>query len=589
MKRKIPKAAAAVLALCMMWTMAGCAPKQEPLSFDAFADQTMHVILNDDYVTIRHFFKDPEAAGFTELKPTFGHVKEEAAKTNQELAAQLAKFDRSKLDQNQQTTYDLLAWTLETSIALEEMDYYANPNAPNFGWQAQIQTTLAELELADKEQVEEYLTLLNDMPRYVQELLAFQTEKYDAGLGMAPEQVKRVQKECKAFIEAGEGNVLISSFDERVDKMEGLTDEERAGFKARNREVVQSACIPAYQTLHDGLDKVKDEKNTGGPGSLPDGKAYVALLVKDYTLSDATPEEVKEQLEEDFNKKMLRIQTLLVKNPRLMKKFEKLDLGTDDVKASLDELYTDSQADFPALSKEVKYTVREVQEALVDTIQNPAFYMTPYVDADDVNSIYVNKKYISNDVLPTLAHEGFPGHLYQQNYIRQNGASQLTQLLQPSGYAEGWAQYVQNYVLKYLIEEEDLAELYRLNEAIGYNLSCQIDLGVNYLGWDEKDLKEFARKNMNPDIDDETVTEDYQALLSAPCEYLKYYYNALIIEQLYEKAAGALGEQIDDKAFHQAILEAVPTQKGMQQAVEAYIQEAQGHTDKGETPLAPAA
>ena len=589
MKRRFSKAAAAVLALCMMWTMAACAPKEKAVSFESFTEQAVHALMQDDYVSIRYFYKDPKAAGFTEMTPTFGHVQAESNETDKELLAQLAKFDRTKLDKNQQMTYDLMQWVLENSIASEGMDYYANPNAPNYGWQAQIQNTLAELELADKTQVEEYLTLLADMPRYVEELLAFQQKKHDAGLGIAPEQAKLAQKECKTFIEAGENNVLIGSFDERIDGLEGLTEEEKTTFKARNREVVQSACIPAYQTLHDGLDKVKDEKNTGGPGSLKEGKAYAALLVKNNTMSDATPEEVLKELEDDMSTKRGQMQILLMKNPQLSKAFEKLDLSTKDAKASLDTLYTDSLADFPALPKTVQYTVSQVPAALVDTIRNPAYYMIPYVDADDVNSIYLNEKYMDNDVLPTLAHEGFPGHMYQENYLRQNGASQLTQLLLPSGYAEGWADYVQRYALKYLIEDEELAKLYAINVSLNYNLMCQMDLGVNCLGWDESELKDFLQKNMNSDMDDASIAEIYQLFLSDPCGYLKYYCNSLAIEQLYEKAEEALGGEMDDKAFHQAILEALPTQKGMQDAVDAYIQSVQGTTDKGEAPLAPAA
>lgn len=43
------------------------------------------------------------------------------------------------------------------ALCLAAPMYYENPNAPNFGWQAQIQISLAELALDTEQDVENYL------------------------------------------------------------------------------------------------------------------------------------------------------------------------------------------------------------------------------------------------------------------------------------------------------------------------------------------------------------------------------------------------------------------------------------------------
>ena len=168
-----------------------------------------------------------------------------------------------------------------------------------------------------------------------------------------------------------------------------------------------------------------------------------------------------------------------------------------------------------------------------------------------------------------MAHEGFPGHLYQTNFSRQTGDSLLCQLLEPTGYSEGWANYVENYCYRYLTENETAAQLCRINSQLSLNLYCQMDIGVNYLGWGTEELMDFAEAYF--EVDTQAIEEMYQIFIASPGEYLQYYYTARQIEKAYDKASEALGSEFNDKDFHQAVLEALPTKEGIEKAVDAYI------------------
>ncbi len=591
MVRRAKRVLAMAMAVCVWAAASACAgPKLTADSFDAYCTRVLKQMIGEDYLTLHFFFDDPEAAGLEALPPTFGHYTaqteeqaEKEAKENAEIIQTLMQYDRETLSESQQKTYDLLLWTLQSTVPAAPA-YYDNPNAPNFGWQAQIQISLAELALDTEEDVENYLALLSDMPRYAEELMQYQQEKKQAGLGISAEQAELAIEECEAFLRSGEENVLLRSFDERIEGIESLSTAQKESYKQRNRDAVQAYCLPAYQTMAEGLENAKDESRDGSLASLPQGRMVYKTLVRQYTMSQASPEEIQEELEEDEEAMLTEMRSLIWQDPAGYQAWERMDLGTEDPEQSVAWFREKMQADFPALWGEVPYTVSQVSPALEDTIQNPAFYMIPYVDKEGVeNHIYINEKHLGDSVLPTLAHEGFPGHLYQTNYSRQAGDSVLYQLLTPTGYSEGWANYVENYSYKYLTDSEGAASLCRLNSQLSLNLYCQMDIGVNYLGWDTEELTAFAE--MYFDVDEQAMEEMYQIFLASPGEYLQYYYTARQIEKAYDRASEALGSAFDDKAFHRAILEALPTKEGIEKATDAYIEEAGGGKQTGCVPV----
>ena len=119
----------------------------------------------------------------------------------------------------------------------------------------------------------------------------------------------------------------------------------------------------------------------------------------------------------------------------------------------LQHLYTCSQEHFPSLQLQSPSTTQQIQLKTVDGILTamsaPAFYMTPPMDANDSHTIYINPDTEKNtlDLYATLAHEGFPGHLYQTVYsqtaLSRRNAPLLQHLLYYGGFTEGWAVYAE--------------------------------------------------------------------------------------------------------------------------------------------------
>ena len=132
----------------------------------------------------------------------------------------------------------------------------------------------------------------------------------------------------------------------------------------------------------------------------------------------------------------------------------------------LNALQQKIQADFPALA-DVTFELRTVHDSMKDYL-SPAFYLTPPMDTGTPNVIYINPaaNYQGLELFTTLAHEGFPGHLYQTVTFQRQNPSGIRNLLCTSGFAEGWATYVEPFAYQYAtgyIKDPSATELARIS------------------------------------------------------------------------------------------------------------------------------
>ena len=122
--------------------------------------------------------------------------------------------------------------------------------------------------------------------------------------------------------------------------------------------------------------------------------------------------------------------------------------------------------------------------------------MVPPWDRPQENVIYINGGKSSYDTYTLLAHEGFPGHLYQHEYFRRKETQELRHVLNFSAYSEGWATYVENR--SYQFEgnglEKGMGEILARNSSITKADVCTLDIRINYEGWDRKEAADFIRQ-----------------------------------------------------------------------------------------------
>ena len=487
------------------------------------------------------------------------------------LRQELHDFDYEELTEKQQQTYDILDEFLETEQTYDSktLFYYPEYLSSTSGTQSLLPVMMSEYAFYSPADVDDYLLLLQDFPDCFNNILNYEQEKADAGLFMSDESADEVIASCQSFIEDPDNNMLIEVFPEKLESVSGLSDSDKADYIKRNDQAVHDYVIPAYQSLIKGMEALKGSgTNENGLCYFDHGKEYYEYLVKSQTGSDKSPEELIEWLDDTLQNTMIQMALLLSSDDSLADKLdEDIDISENDPKIILQTLQSSLKEDFPdAVSSQ--YTLKYVPESLEDSM-NPAFYMIPPVDVTDSNVIYLNNSQITDNLslFTTLAHEGYPGHLYQQSAFSATDPDPLRQAMNFLGYVEGWATYAENMSYTWTGLDDNLARCLQLNQDITLALYGRIDLGIHYEGWTTDDVTEFL-SDYGLD-DDETVHSVFRAIVSDPASYLPYCIGYMEFKELRDDTEETMGDDFNLKEFHQCILNIGPCSFDV---LEKYIQ-----------------
>ena len=184
----------------------------------------------------------------------------------------------------------------------------------------------------------------------------------------------------------------------------------------------------------------------------------------------------------------------------------------------------------------------------------PAFYLTSPMDRFTENCIYVNpgNDYNEIELFTTLAHEGYPGHLYQTVYSYSKDLLPIRYILYHGGYTEGWATYVEMLSYHYAGLDENMAEALMLNQDATLSLYATIDMGVHYDGWSLADTVDFL--GAYGITTTSVISKIYQTIIENPANYLKYYIGYLEFLSLKEQAKKYYGNDYSELMFHTTIL-----------------------------------
>lgn len=546
--------------------------------FDDFTREIFTDAVSTDALTLHFQLKDPSAYDIDLDTIDLGRINLQnpidtfvSDISTDALRQELHDFDYEELTEKQQQTYDILDEFLETEQTYDSktLFYYPEYLSSTSGTQSLLPVMMSEYAFYSPADVDDYLLLLQDFPDCFNNILDYEQEKADAGLFMSDESADEVIASCQSFIEDPDNNMLIEVFPEKLESVSGLSDSDKADYIKRNDQAVHDYVIPAYQSLIKGMEALKGSgTNENGLCYFDHGKEYYEYLVKSQTGSDKTPEELIEWLDDTLQNTIVQMALLLSSDDSLADKLdEDIDISENDPKIILQTLQSSLKEDFPdAVSSQ--YTLKYVPESLEDSM-NPAFYMIPPVDVTDSNVIYLNNSQITDNLslFTTLAHEGYPGHLYQQSAFSATDPDPLRQAMNFLGYVEGWATYAENMSYTWTGLDDNLARCLQLNQDITLALYGRIDLGIHYEGWTTDDVTEFL-SDYGLD-DDETVHSVFRAIVSDPASYLPYCIGYMEFKELRDDTEETMGDDFNLKEFHQCILNIGPCSFDV---LEKYIQ-----------------
>lgn len=539
-----------LLSGCQSETSAG-----QNRQFRQFTKQLFCQELSSNTISLHYTLKNPKEYDIRENEVTFGTFptdNKNLLASVENLEEVLKTFDYNKLSVENSLTYDVLKCYLNMTERDADYILYDEPMGLVSGVQTQLPVILSEYPFYEQSDVDTYLQLMKTTPEYFASLLKFEQKKSKAGLFMSDKMAEQVIEQCKAFRDMEENNYLYSTFAERVWTVTSLSDKQKSDYIQKNARMMKAYVLPAYDNLICTIEKLKGSgKNEQGLCYLPKGKDYYEQVVEASTGSTRSVEEIRDMTRRQMTEDLEAMERVMQNSER-----EVNAAIPQNPVSILQDLQTKILTSFPELpdtTYEVKYVPKAMQEHL-----SPAFYMIPAIDAYNENVIYVNEAQIGNAMalFTTLAHEGYPGHLYQTVYFANTNPDPIRTILNFGGYVEGWATYAEmcSYYLAPLTKDQ--ATLLQKNSSIVLGLYTLADIGIHYDGWSREDAIAFYKKYGIGDEDN--INRIYDLILGSPGNYLKYYVGYVEFLELKKDWVKEYGSQASQKEFHKAVLDVGP-------------------------------
>mgnify|MGYP002603073739 FL=1 len=524
-------------------------------------------------LNMHYTIADPKTFGISEYEPVLpiyhSGQPEDSKEHCSDLLHRLDRIDPDRLSPENAYTYRLLHRSLENDLALADFPYYNEPLSPSSGMQSQLPVLLAEYTFRTKRDVTDYLALLDQIDDYFASLLLYEQEKAAAGFFMPACSSEKVRKQCDTIVtteELAQGtHFLQTTFEDRLSELQkqGLfTPEETASLIETNEHLLATVVQPAYAALSEGLLSLETSTNADSTASettanaasgknnsahnglpkglalLPDGKTYYLHLLFSETGSSRSEKELVQMLLVQFQKEQSAIRNLASQSPSLITLLSEENTAVFPL-AEPEEMLSDLQArmknDFPVSSPVPTVTVKDVVPSL-EPYSAPAFYLTTPLGDSDNNVIYINRRNSPQglELYTTLAHEGYPGHLYQHTFEQLDSYDPIRSLIYVGGYTEGWGLYSELYAYDFLDMNKTKANALKALSSLNYAICASLDLSVHGMGWNEAQCVSYLASF---GITDTTqIHKLYLQLLEEPGNYLKYYLGYLEICKLKESA-----------------------------------------------------
>jgi uncharacterized protein (DUF885 family) len=379
------------------------------------------------------------------------------------------------------------------------------------------------------------------------------------------------------FVESATDSTIWLDFNNKIDNL-NISNAEKSGLKARARQALQDAVLPAYQALIAELQKQSALTPEGdGVWRLPDGEKWYANRLNWFTTTDMNAEQVHqigldnvERIHTLMRSIMLRVGfsgTLaeFFEFMRTSKQFyypnteEGRQQYMADAKAIIDQVEAKIPTYF-GLTPKAQMIVKRV-EKFREKSAGKAFYQSPSKDGSRPGVYYANL-YNMNDMpsyqMEALAyHEGIPGHHMQRAIAQElEGIPEFQKYVSFTAYTEGWGLYTEELAKDMGFYTDPYSDFGRLAMELWRACRLVVDTGVHSKQWSREQAIDYLIENTpNPENDSIKAVERYIAM---PGQATAYMIGKLKIIQLRDYAKKELGDKFDIKGFHDEVLKDGP-------------------------------
>ena len=517
------------------------------------------------YADVEMLFDKPENYGFEITEVSWGdyisiddYPVEKAY--YQEQLDKLLTIDYDSLKNDDRLCYDKMVYDCEESIyaySYTSFEYYHMTFNFLVGPQSEILFLLDVYTFDDVKDAENYLLLVKDLDRYFDEICEYEETRASLGFASSDNSYEEAAVSFDNLVAQKDDCFLYESFEERLDNIPGLSSSDRSRLISENEKVMKEVMFPEFEEC---AARMRALKGSGGRDAgiceYRGGDAYYAMITRTMTNKndsvDASIAALDSKIDEVYNEFM----GLASSGFDWYGEYLNHSYSKGSITDNLDFLYEAVKNDYPDIPAH-EYYLMDVPEVYEENF-SPAAYLGYHLDNYNSNVVIVNNGSVDEDYGITIAHEGYPGHMFQSLYTRAHTTHPYMFLHESIGYAEGWATYTQFYSMKYFNDDGEMTKAMKLvrdEEVISLLASTRADYGIHVEGWDLQDCLDYF-KEMGFEVSEEDFSEFYMLIVTDPGYYAKYGMGYLwtqnIMDEMHSKHPNAT-----DKQIHTAYLDSL--------------------------------
>jgi uncharacterized protein (DUF885 family) len=482
---------------------------------------------------------------------------------------ELKTIDRSRLAREDQINYDIFQRQLENRVADFELGDYQMPFNADSGFHTGFARLAEEMPLATVKDYDNYISRLRAWPRYVREQIALMRTGIQRGMTIPKATLTGYEGTIAGHVVEDPAKSVFWAPFEKFPSV--IPEKERERLRREGRSAVVDGAVAGYREFLDFFrqEYLPKARSTLAASALPNGRAYYAQQIRQFTSLDLPPEEIHKIGLAEVDRINKEMQAVIKKvgfqgdfaaflqflrtDPRFyVKTPEELLQRAAWIAKRIDGKLPSEFKTLPRLP----YTVQPVPPELA-----PKYTSGRYVDAPEgsiqpgiywVNTYKLESRPLYNLEALTL-HEAVPGHHLQIARSRElAGLPEFRRFSYISAFGEGWGLYSEWLGKEMGFYTDPYSDFGRLTYEMWRACRLVVDTGIHAMDWTrEQAIDYMATRTALPLHEVETEVDRY---ISWPGQALAYKLGELKIKELRRQAEKELGDRFDVRNFHDAVL-----------------------------------
>jgi len=483
------------------------------------------------------------------------------------------KYDRLNLDARDQLSFDV--FTREMDLAIEGFSFHDNYIPFQQFWALPL--TMGQLGSGDGIQpfktvkdYDDWLTRAGRFGAWADSAIVYFRKGIETNYVLPKSLVEKMIPQMRDMQSATDTASLFYAPLKKVPASFSDADKQRLTLAYAN--LIRNNLNPAYKRLQDFLQNeyLPKAKNTSGISTLPNGSKYYQYLVKVYTTTGKTPDEIyktglaevarirhlqdsvknmvgfKGDLQAFFNYMRTGQQFMPYKQPEeIIHAFRNIH---EHIKPNLASMFNR----VPKTPFEIRQTeAYRAASASAEYNQGspdgsrPGIFYVPILDAKQFNT--------TSGMESLFLHEAIPGHHYQISLQQEDTTlPKFRRFGGNNAYAEGWALYCESLGKELGLYTDPYQYMAALGDEIHRAIRLVVDVGIHTKNMTREEAIKYMMSNEA--ANEQYATMEIERYMAIPGQALGYKIGALKIAELRRKYEQQLGSKFKLAAFHDEIL-----------------------------------